>query len=423
MPFSTKQALPALLLALGISSAQAATLGPISILSNLGEPLSAEIEIFDLADDEAGDLEVALASEMEFEKFGANRSPLMESLKLRIVQQGRRRLIQLATDKPLDQPIYSLLLELRTENETTLAEFAVLPEEAVNPSEAVASSPATTATNEVTEAASVTAESAPPMPGAASAAETPAAAASDNPEATAEVADKGAPNLAPADLSSGKQHTVRRGENLTLIARQFSVPDSALDKFITALYQENPDAFMQQNLHYLKAGAVLALPSEESLSLIDEKAARKIISTQWQTFKSLLPAKDAASGEDAGNRSSTRKLKAGGTPPAGTSGDHLTLAALKPSDTGGKTEEEAIAARKAAEEASERIRLLEKNILEMKSSVQPDKPTEPDGKESAAAESAWGILASPARDLMMQAATVLLLAALVVVSLLRRQPK
>ncbi|MEY3720579.1 MAG: hypothetical protein RL618_1098, partial [Pseudomonadota bacterium] len=122
-------------------------------------------------------------------------------------------------------------------------------------------------------------------------------------------------------------------------------------------------------------------------------------------------------------RSSTRKLKAGGTSPAGTSGDHLTLAALKPSDTGGKTEEEAIAARKAAEEASERIRLLEKNILEMKSSVQPDKPTEPDGKESAAAESAWGILASPARDLMMQAATVLLLAALVVVSLLRRQPK
>ena len=423
MPFSTKQALPALLLALGISSAQAATLGPISILSNLGEPLSAEIEIFDLADDEAGDLEVGLASEMEFEKFGANRSPLMESLKLRIVQQGRRRLIQLATDKPLDQPIYSLLLELRTENETTLAEFAVLPEEAVNPSEAVASSPATTATNEATEAASVTAESAPPMPGAASAAETPAAAASDNPEATAEVADKGAPNLAPADLSSGKQHTVRRGENLTLIARQFSVPDSALDRFITALYQENPDAFMQQNLHYLKAGAVLALPSEESLSLIDDKAARKTIATQWQAFKSLLPSKDSAAGEDTANRSSSKKLSAGSAQSAGTSGDRLTLAALKPSDTGGKTEEEAIAARKAAEEASERIRLLEKNILDMKSSVQPDKPAEPDSKETATPEGAWGILASPARDLMMQVATILLLAALVVVSLLRRQSK
>jgi pilus assembly protein FimV len=254
-------------------------------------------------------------------------------------------------------------------------------------------------------------------------AEAPPTATSNRPEATVEVAGKGALNLALADPSSGKQHTVQRGENLTVIARQFSVPDSALDKFITALYQENPDAFMQQNLHYLKAGAVLALPSEESLSLIDEKAARKTIATQWQTFKSLLPAKDTAAGEDTGNRSSTRKLKAGGTPAAGTSGDHLTLAALKPSDTGGKTEEEAIAARKAAEEANERIRLLEKNILEMKSSIQPEKPTEPEGKPADTAESAWGILASPARDLMMQGATVLLLAALVVVSLLRRQPK
>ena len=425
MPFSNKHVLSALALALGLASAQAATLGPISILSNLGEPLSAEIEIFDLAEDEVADLEVALASEMEFEKFGANRSPLMESLKLRIVQQGRRRLIQLATDKPLDQPIYSLLLELRTENETTLAEFAVLPEEAIKPSEAVVSSPAPTANEDVTAAAPATTESTPPTPAtaAASVAETTAVTTSNSPEDSVEVAGKGALNLALADLSSGKQHTVQRGENLTSIARQFSVPDTALDKFITALYQENPDAFMQQNLHYLKAGAVLALPSEESLHLIDEKAARKTIATQWQTFKSLLPAKDGASGEDSGNRSSTRKLKAGGTAPAGSSGDHLTLAALKPSDTGGRTEEEAIAARKAAEEANERIRLLEKNILDLKSSVQPEKPTDTDDKEASTSESAWGILASPARDLMMQAATVILLAALVIVSLLRRQAK
>jgi len=423
MPRSNKHALPALVLALGLASAQAATLGPISILSNLGEPLSAEIEIFDLADDEAGDLEVALASEMEFEKFGANRSPLMESLKLRIVQQGRRRLIQVATDKPLDQPIYSVLLELRTDNESTLAEFAVLPEEAVKPSEAQASHPATGTHDDAAAPAAASTESAATVPAAVPVSEAPAAAASSSPDATVEVAGKGALNLALADLSSGKQHTVQRGENLTLIARQLSVSDTALVKFITALYQENPEAFMQQNLHYLKAGAVLALPSEDALSLIDEKAARKTIATQWQTFKSLLPAKDAASGEDSGNRSSTRKLKAGGAAPSGTSGDHLTLAALKPSDTGGRTEEEAIAARKAAEEASERIRLLEKNILDIKTTVQTDKPAEPDSKETSAAESAWGILASPARDLMMQIATVLLLFALVIVSLLRRQAK
>ena len=194
-------------------------------------------------------------------------------------------------------------------------------------------------------------------------------------------------------------------------------------------YQDNPDAFIRQNLHYLKAGAVLALPTEESLGEIDEIAARKTIATQWQTFKSLLPPKDAASGEDNANRSSSRRLGAGGAQQSGSSGDRLTLAALKPSDSNSKTEEEAIAARKAAEEASERIRLLEKNILDLKSSVQPGKASENasenagDAKETTSQAGLWGIIASPARDLMLQLATVLLLGALVVATFLRRNAK
>jgi pilus assembly protein FimV len=444
MPSSKKHTLSALMLALGLAGAQAATLGPISVLSNLGEPLSAEIEIFDLSAEEAGEMDVALASEMEFEKFGASRSALMESLTLRIVQQGRRRLVQLSTDKPLNQPIYGLLLEVRTGEESTLGEFSVLPEEAVKPDEAIAGSAPAPADNDsaatpaasaaaAAEAAADAAAAAEAAADAAAAAGADAASAKAAPvvaesaaEDPAEVAGKGALNLALSDTSSVRQYTVQRGENLTLIARQLSVPDTGLDKFIAALYQENPEAFIQQNLHYLKAGAVLALPSEEAVSQMDEKAARKTIVTQWQTFKSLLPAKDPASVDETANRSSNKKLSAGSAQQAGASGDRLTLAALKPADTGGKTEEEAIAARKAAEEASERIRLLEKNILDLKSSVQPGKPAgdaDQEDKASANDPGVWGILSSPARDLMMQAATVLLLAALVVVTLLRRNAK
>ncbi len=437
MPSSKKHALPArlgasclpaLVLAFGLVSAQAATLGPISVLSTMGEPLSAEIEIFDLSAEEAAELEVALASEMEFEKAGATRSALMESLKLSIIQQGRRRLIQLSTDRPLEQPIYGLLLELRTENESTLGEFAVLPEEAVKPSEAVAgtSAPSTGDDAAVSGVSNTATDTSTGTATTSAVAETPAsavAAASNGDDDSVEVAGKGALNLALADAATVRQHTVQRGENLTLIARQLSVPDTGLDQFIAALYQENPEAFIQQNLHYLKAGAVLALPSEELVSQIDEKAARKTIATQWQTFKSLLPAKASDSGDETANRSSSKKLAAGNATPSGSAGDRLTLAALKPSDTGGRTEEEAIAARKAAEEASERIRLLEKNILELKSSVQPDKPAGQDSKDTGNDDSAGGILASPARDLVMQVATVLLLAALVVVTLLRRNAK
>lgn len=408
--------LPALALVLSLSDVHAATLGPISVLSSLGEPLSAEIEIFDLTEHENSDLDVALASEMDFEKSGGTRSAVMESLKLRIVQQGRRRLIQLNTEQPLAQPIYGLMIELRTENESTLAEFEVLPQEPVKVTE----------TNTLDAPATV--DTAQPEPNAQSVQPEQATAlepAADAAPTEAEVAGKGAENLALG--GSSPTHTVQRGESLGKIARLHSVPQSELDKFITAVYNENPDAFFKQNLHYLKTGAVLALPSEEAISQIDEKLARKHIASQWRSFQTLVPAKESSSGGESANRSSSKKLTASGTTSSSTKGDRLTLAALKPNEAGAKTEEEAIAARKAAEEASERVRLLEKNILDLKSSIQPGKPETRAGEDSNDSsgkdESLWGVLASPARDLMMQFATVLLLATLVVISFLRRNPK
>ncbi len=422
--------------------AYAATLGPISVLSSLGEPLSAEIEIFDLSAEEADELDVALASEMEFDKSGASRTAQMDSLTLRIVQQGRRRLIQLTTDKPLHQPIYGLLLELRTEVASTVAEFAVLPEEAVKPVDAVAGTAAkpveadtqtapdkhapalsvseTSGTVEASEAAS-SATTADTFP-------TEAAATGHDVQAV-DVAGRGAENLALSQ-NDPMQHLVQRGDNLTRIARQHAVPPTALDKFIAATYEVNPDAFMNQNLHYLKAGAVLALPSDDVLSQIDEKIARRQIATQWQAFQGMVAKKEGSS-DDAGNRSSSKPLTAGSTNGRSAKGDRLTLAALKPGDADAhaKTEEEAIAARKAAEEASERVRLLERNILELKTAVQPPGSDSTKGspaenpEDASTGNSVWGILASPARDLVMQVATVLLLGALVVMGLLRRNAK
>ena len=117
--------------------ASAVTLGPINVLSNLGEPLKAVIEVVDLQGEQ--NLTVSLASADEFSKAGNTRSILMQSLKLGIVQQGRKSIITLTTDKPLDQPIYGLLLELTANGESNIAEFAVLPEEALKVAE-----PATT---------------------------------------------------------------------------------------------------------------------------------------------------------------------------------------------------------------------------------------------------------------------------------------
>ena len=394
--------------------AGAVTLGPINVLSNLGEPLKAVIEVLDLQGEQ--NLTVALAPADEFSKAGNTRSILMQSLKLGIVQQGRRSVITLTTDKPLDQPIYGLLLEFTANGETSIAEFAVLPEEAVKVAEPATANEPAVAEETVTPAPAPVAADSPTKP------TTP----------TTPTAQASAENLALVESQpTSRQHAVQRGQNLTVIARQYSVADADLNKFIAATFSENPEAFIKNNLHYLKAGAVLALPSEEAVSMVDDRTARTTINSQWQTFKELVAAMDPTGGKatDAQpTRSISRKVSKANRGGDKATGDQLTLSALTSSEnaTKNKTEEEAIAAKKAADEASERVRLLEKNVHDLKTALQPNPLTvgetkKADSKEAAnKEENMWGILSSPARDLMMQGATVLLLAALVLIALIRR---
>ncbi len=402
----------------------AVTLGPINVLSNLGEPLKAVIEVLDLQGEQ--NLTIALAPADEFSKAGNTRSILMQSLKLGIVQQGRKSIITLTTDKPLDQPIYGLLLEFSANGESKIAEFAVLPEEAVKVAE-----PAKAIEPAVTEE-TVSPTPTPPI------AQTAQASAEDQPVAVipgadpTETAVKTAENIALVEAQpTSRQHSVQRGQNLTVIARQYSVSDADLNKFIAATFSENPDAFIKNNLHYLKAGAVLALPSDEAVSMVDDRSARTTITTQWQTFKDLVAAMDPTGGKatDAQpTRSISRKVSKAKRGGEQASGDQLTLSALTRSENAAKSkiEEEAIAAKKAADEASERVRLLEKNVRDLKTALQPNPLTVGESKKTDSKEAdnkeenMWGILSSPARDLMMQGATVLLLAALVLIALIRR---
>jgi pilus assembly protein FimV len=422
-----------LCLALAIPSlVSAVTLGPINVLSNLGEPLKAVIEVLDFQGEQ--NLTVSLAPADEFSKAGNTRSILMQSLKLGIVQQGRRSMITLTTDKPLDQPIYGLLLEFSANGESNIAEFAVLPEEAVKVAEpATATEPAITEETVTPTPAPVTAATS-----TTPTAQTAQASADDQPVAVipgadpTEVAGTPAENLALAESQpTSRQHSVQRGQNLTVIARQHSVADADLNKFIAATFSENPEAFVKNNLHYLKAGAVLALPSGEAVSMVDERSARATITTQWQTFKDLVATMDPTGGKSADaqpTRSMSRKVSKAQRRAEKASGDQLTLSALTRSENAAKskTEEEVIAAKKAADEASERVRLLEKNVRDLKTALQPNPLTVGESKKTDSKEATnkeeniWGILSSPARDLMMQGSTVLLLAALVIIALIRR---
>src|SRR5437588_8245455 len=86
--FSLKSLGIAVASAIAISGAHAAGLGKLTVLSALGQPLRAEIELTAVAKEEAGSLGVKLASAEAFRQAGIDFNPALYSLRFAIEQRG-----------------------------------------------------------------------------------------------------------------------------------------------------------------------------------------------------------------------------------------------------------------------------------------------------------------------------------------------
>lgn len=179
----------ALGLALSIPlAADAANLGRLTVLSALGQPLRAEIEVTAVSAEEARNLSAKLASADAFSRANVDFNPVLSSLSFAVEQRQGRHFIRISSSQPVSDPFVDLLLELNAGNSRSVREYTFLldpsdskaPRNAqvapLTPSTAEKSAPASNAAS----AASVPAQSqaAAPVPAPASAqAPAPAAAA------------------------------------------------------------------------------------------------------------------------------------------------------------------------------------------------------------------------------------------------------
>ena len=107
----------------------AANLGELTILSGLGQPLRAEIQIYDLSNEEINSLEVKLASEAAFLEAESERTEFMRKLKIRVVKEGNKHLVFVDSSKPLTEPLVGLLLEMQVNGTSKFREYAVVPDD------------------------------------------------------------------------------------------------------------------------------------------------------------------------------------------------------------------------------------------------------------------------------------------------------
>src|SRR5471030_533579 len=109
------------------SFAFAAGLGKLTVLSGLGQPLNAEIELVSLQKGEADSLSARLASPDAFKQANLEYTGALLSIKFAIVQRGEARYVVAITSfQPMNEPFLDLLVELTWATGRLVREYTFL---------------------------------------------------------------------------------------------------------------------------------------------------------------------------------------------------------------------------------------------------------------------------------------------------------
>ncbi|WP_414650357.1 type IV pilus assembly protein FimV, partial [Duganella sp.] len=108
------------------AAANAAGLGKLTVLSSLGQPLRAEIELTAVSADEASGLVAQLASADAFRTANIDFNPALMSLRFEVEQRGGRQLIRVSSSQPVNEPFVDMLLELKWNGGRMVREYTFL---------------------------------------------------------------------------------------------------------------------------------------------------------------------------------------------------------------------------------------------------------------------------------------------------------
>ncbi len=352
--------------------ANAAGLGRITVLSALGQPLHAEIELT-ASREELSSLSARLAPHDAFKQAGIEFAPALSGIKLVIDKQtsGKPR-IRMTTDRPINEPFLDLLIELNWTAGRLVREYTFLLDPAP---EVLARKPVAAPVDkrDISATAQPSPVVSPKQPEVRAAAPVDDKLLAKKPEGTK-----------PAGDSQGRE--VKKGEYLRKIAAEVQYAGVSLDQMLVAIFRSNKDAFINDNMHRLKAGKILDIPDRDAVAAVDVREARKTISVHTADFNAYRQklASAAASAEapkeEAAKQVVTGKIGAKvedkAPAPAETKDQLKVSKAEAAKDTRavqGKIaalEEDLVAKERALKEAQSRQADLEKNLKELQKLVE-----------------------------------------------------
>jgi pilus assembly protein FimV len=344
------------------SPAWALGLGRLAVQSALGEPLRAEIDVTSMTSEEAGSLRVRVAPSEAYRAAGIDYNAVLTGTQVTLARRtDGRPFLRLSSDRVVLEPFVDVILEMNWASGRLVREYTLLFDP---PAAARAPAPAAAPVAPSIGAAPPAPRPAAPPPVAAEP-RTPAPA----PESRPAVTRAPAPAARPAATQTDS-YEVRRGDTLTRIANQTLRPGVSLDQMLVALFRTNPQAFMNDNMNRLRAGAVLQVPSAGDAQGVPPAEARQVIQAQSSDFSSYRrrlataappvkadePARTATGQVQA--QVDDRKQAAAAAPDKLT----LTQGALR----GASAAEAAVSKDTQQRDASTRVAELSRNVEELK---------------------------------------------------------
>lgn len=388
----------ALCMALMPVSLFAAGLGKLNVMSGLGEPLKADIELISVTPAELSSITAAIASEEAYTTQGIEKPGSHNTIKVEVGKNASGApILKLKSDQPITEPFLDMLIQVDWASGRLLREYTVLldPPGYTGEAEPAVKETLTATAPEVNKTStdagvSNTANASATEVSSSNTSSTSGSSSKKKAkrEKKSEPVTEVDPIVASGPQSdiTGQEHFTQKGDTLHKIAHDMKPEGISLEQMLVGLYQANPDAFQGENMNRLKVGQIIRQPSEESLNAITRKEAKQEIKVQtanWNAYRNKLAGiveeSKPAESESGGTQSAGGKIKSAAEDksiPAKGPQDVVKLSAGESSKATGEKvkslqdkitalQEENTAREKSLKEAQDRTSDLEKQIADM----------------------------------------------------------
>lgn len=370
------------------SGSWALGLGRLQVQSALGETLRAEIDVTSLTPDEAASLQVRIAPPESYRAAGLDYNAVLPSTRATLVRRpDGRAVLRLTSDRPVQEPFVDVILEMTWASGRLVREYTLL----LDPPRVMPAPPVQATAPATTSPVAPSASAEPAAPGAAAPARAAAPATSPAPAATARRPAAAAPEpAAAARAEPADQVTVRAGDTLSAIAQRHATGGVSLEQMLVSLYRANPQAFIQNNMNLLRAGAVLSVPGADVASQVSRDDALRTIRAQSDDFNAyrqrLAGIAPKVGTEEPGQRAAGRvQARVEDRTPTAAAEDRLKLSqgAVQPSAPEARVSREA-----EQRDTSTRVAELRRNVEELERLQQAARPAAQPAAASASAPAA-----------------------------------